>query len=235
MMTTPQTHTAQDELKRNVAQVAVDYVLPRLKDNIIIGIGTGSTANFFIDLLAQHKHKIAGTVSSSEASSQRLRDHGITVYDLNAVSTIEIYIDGADETNDRLELIKGGGGALTREKIVAACAKEFVCIVDESKLVKRLGTFPLPVEVIPMARSHVARQLARLGGTPVLRENFLTDNGNIILDVRNLNMPIPCQMEEKINNITGVVCNGLFALRPADLLIIGGKSGIKTIRARQVD
>jgi ribose 5-phosphate isomerase A len=223
--------TNQDQLKKAVAQVAVDYVLPKLKDNIIIGIGTGSTANFFIDLLAGHKSKIAGTVASSEASAKRLRVHGIAVYDLNTVSSVEIYVDGADETNDRLELIKGGGGALTREKIVAACAKEFVCIVDESKLVKKLGSFPLPVEVIPMARSHVARQLARLGGTPVLREGFTTDNGNIILDVRNLDMPVPCQTEEKINNITGVVCNGLFALRPADLLIIGGKDGVKTMKA----
>lgn len=230
-MSIAQTLSSQDQLKKAVAQVAVDYVLPRLKDSTIIGIGTGSTANFFIDLLAQHKSKVTGTVASSEASAKRLREHGIAVYDLNAVSAIDIYVDGADETNDRLELIKGGGGALTREKIVAACAKEFVCIVDESKLVKRLGSFPLPVEVIPMARSHVARQLAKLGGTPVLREGFITDNGNIILDVRNLNMPVPCQMEEKINNITGVVCNGLFALRPADLLIIGGKSGIKTLKA----
>lgn len=232
-MTTALTLSPQDELKKAVAQVAVDYVLPKLKDNIIIGIGTGSTANFFIDLLAVHKHKVAGTVASSEASAKRLRDHGIAVHDLNAVGAVEIYIDGADETNDRLELIKGGGGALTREKIVAACAKEFVCIVDESKLVKRLGAFPLPVEVIPMARSYVARQLAKLGSAPVLREGFTTDNGNIILDVRNLDMPIPCQMEEKINNITGVVSCGLFALRPADLLIIGGKGGVRSLKAQR--
>ena len=225
--------SAQDLLKQAVAQTAVDYILPRLKDDIIIGIGTGSTANFFIDLLAPHKGKIFGTVASSDASAKRLRDHGIPVQDLNSVTSIEIYVDGADETNDRLELIKGGGGALTREKIVAAVSKEFVCIVDESKVVKKLGSFPLPVEVIPMARSYVARQLAKLGGNPILRckspdEVFMTDNGNIILDVHNLNMPVPCQMEERINNITGVVCNGLFALRPADLLIIGGKNGIKT-------
>jgi len=226
----------QDQLKQAVARMAVDYVVPRLKDDVIIGIGTGSTANFFIDLLAAHKGKIHGTVASSEGSAQRLKQHGIPVYDLNAVDSVAIYVDGADETNDRLELIKGGGGALTREKIVAAVAKEFVCIVDDSKRVRRLGTFPLPVEVIPMARSHVARALAKLGGQPILRSKngdtpYLTDNGNIILDVHNLDIPVPCQMEEKINNITGVVCNGLFALRPADLLIIGGKDGVKTRKA----
>lgn len=222
----------QDALKKAVAQTAVDYVLPRLKEDVVIGIGTGSTANFFIDLLAEHRNKVTATVASSEASAQRLRQHGIPVSDLNSVGEISIYVDGADECNDRLELIKGGGGALTREKIVAACAKEFVCIADESKMVKQLGTFPLPVEVIPMARSHVARQLARLGGAPVLRmkggEACLTDNGNYILDVHNLEIIVPCQMEERINQITGVVCNGLFALRPADLLIIGEKTGIKT-------
>jgi ribose 5-phosphate isomerase A len=228
--------SAQDQLKQVVARTAVDYVLPRLRDDVIIGIGTGSTANFFIDLLAGHKGKIHGTVASSEASAMRLKSHGIPVYDLNSVDGVAIYVDGADETNDRLELIKGGGGALTREKIVAAVAKEFVCIVDGSKLVRKLGTFPLPVEVIPMARSHVARQLAKLGGQPILRskngdEPYLTDNGNIILDVHNLNIAVPCQTEEKINHITGVVCCGLFALRPADLLIIGGQDGVKTIKA----
>lgn len=236
-MTTTQDLSAQDKLKKAVAQTAVDYVLPKLKNEIIIGIGTGSTANFFIDLLAEHKGKIFGTVASSEASAKRLRTHGIPVNDLNSVDSIAVYVDGADETNDRLELIKGGGGALTREKIVAATAKEFVCIVDESKLVSKLGGFPLPVEVIPMARSHVARQLAKLGGSPILRSNanhevYLTDNGNIILDVHNLNIAVPCQTEEKINNIVGVVCNGLFALRSADLLIIGGKNGVKTMKAR---
>ena len=207
----------QDELKQKVARAAVDYILPRCVDDIIIGIGTGSTANFFIDQLAEHKGKIAGTVASSEASAERLKKHGIPVYDLNSVDEVAVYIDGADETNERLELIKGGGGALTREKIVAAVAREFVCIVDDSKWVRKLGTFPLPVEVIPMARSHVARQLARLGGQPIFREGFTTDNGNIILDVHNLNIAVPCQMEERINNIVGVVCNGLFALRPACL------------------
>ena len=214
--------STQDELKKAVAQTAVDYILPRLADDIVVGIGTGSTANFFIDLLAAHKGKLAGTVASSEGSAARLAQHGIPVLDLNSVSSIAIYVDGADECNERLELIKGGGGALTREKIVAASADEFVCIVDESKQVPRLGGFPLPVEVIPMARGHVARQLARLGGSPVLRQthggngkSYETDNGNNILDVHNLDIQIPCQMEEKINNITGVVCNGLFALRPA--------------------
>jgi len=232
------TLSPQDQLKQAVARTAVEYILPRLKDDVIIGIGTGSTANFFIDQLAEHKGKIHGTVASSEASAKRLKSHGIPVYDLNSVDSVAVYIDGADETNDRLELIKGGGGALTREKIVAAAAREFVCIVDDSKLVKKLGGFPLPVEVIPMARSHVARQLAKLGGQPILRtktngdEPYLTDNGNVILDVHNLNITVPCQMEEKINNITGVVCNGLFALRPADLLIVGSKAGVKTMTAK---
>lgn len=224
----------QDMQKQAVAQAAVDYVMPRLRDDMIIGIGTGSTANFFIDLLAAHKSRIAGTVASSEASAERLRRHGIPVQDLNSVSGLAFYVDGADECNDRLELIKGGGAALTREKIVAACADEFICIVDESKCVKRLGAFPLPVEVIPMARGHVARQLARLGGAPALRmkgdQPLVTDNGNCILDVRNMEITVPCQMEETINNITGVVCNGLFALRPADLLIVGGAHGLKTVK-----
>lgn len=228
---------SQDELKKSVAKTAVDYVIPQLRDDMVIGIGTGSTANFFIDLLAAHKDKIHATVASSEASAQRLKNHGIRVLDLNQVDSIAVYIDGADETNDRLELIKGGGGALTREKIVAAASKEFVCIVDESKWVKKLGGFPLPVEVIPMARSYVAKQLAKLGGQPVLRmkndkDAYLTDNGNIILDVHNLDIKIPCQTEEKINNMTGVVCNGLFALRPADMLIIGGKNGIRSLRKK---
>jgi ribose 5-phosphate isomerase A len=227
----------QDELKKAVAQAAVDYILPKLVDDIVVGIGTGSTVNFFIDLLAAHKGKLAGTVASSEASARRLASHGIQVLDLNSVNSIAVYVDGADECNERLELIKGGGGALTREKIVAASADEFVCIVDESKYVKRMGAFPLPVEVIPMARGYVARQLTRMGGAPVLRQthgdngrSYQTDNGNNILDVHNLEIPVPCQMEEKINNITGVVCNGLFALRPADLLIMGGKNGVITKR-----
>ncbi|MBT5102470.1 MAG: ribose-5-phosphate isomerase RpiA, partial [Porticoccaceae bacterium] len=196
----------QDELKQAVAQAAVDYVVKRIDADSIVGIGTGSTANCFIDLIAQHKHKFLATVASSEGSAERLRSHGIQVFELNAVSEVTIYVDGADEANTRLELIKGGGAALTREKIVTAVANEFVCIADESKWVKNLGSFPLPVEVIPMARSHVGRELVKLGGDPVWRENIVTDNGNLILDVHHLH-PIgaACELEEKINQITGVV------------------------------
>jgi ribose 5-phosphate isomerase A len=226
--------TPQDALKKAVAQAAVDYTLARIDDNSIIGIGTGSTANFFIDLLAEHKAKIAGTVASSEASSDRLKQHGIPVYDLNAVNEVTIYVDGADETNPHLELIKGGGAALTREKITAAVAKEFLCIADESKWVDHLGVFPLPVEVIPMARSYVGRELVKLGGDPVYREGVITDNGNIIIDVHHLHPISPVrQLEEEINNITGVVTNGLFALRPADVLMLGTESGVKTIYAEK--
>ena len=211
----------QDELKQAVAQAAVDYVVKRIDADSIVGIGTGSTANCFIDLIAQHKHKFLATVASSEGSAERLRSHGIQVFELNAVSEVTIYVDGADEANTRLELIKGGGAALTREKIVTAVANEFVCIADESKWVKNLGSFPLPVEVIPMARSHVGRELVKLGGDPVWRENIVTDNGNLILDVHHLH-PIgaACELEEKINQITGVVTNGLFALKPADVLFL---------------
>ena len=221
----------QDELKLAVAAAAVDYSLSKIDDDSIIGVGTGSTANFFIDLLAEHKHRFAGTVASSEASAERLRSHGIPVLDLNAAGEVALYVDGADETNPHLELIKGGGAALTREKIVAAVAREFVCIADDSKWVDHLGTFPLPVEVIPMARSHVGRELVRLGGDPVYREGVITDNGNIIIDVHNLH-PIGSArvLEEKINNIVGVVTNGLFALRPADVLLLGTENGVKTIR-----
>ncbi|MCY1211788.1 Ribose-5-phosphate isomerase A [compost metagenome] len=219
----------QDQLKQAVAQAAIDFILPKLDDKSIIGVGTGSTANFFIDLLAQHKMAFDGAVASSEATAQRLKGHGIPVYDLNSVSDLEFYVDGADESNERLELIKGGGAALTREKIVAAVARTFICIADESKLVPILGTFPLPVEVIPMARSHVARQLVKLGGDPVYREGVLTDNGNIILDVYNLQIDSPAKLEEQINNIVGVVTNGLFAQRPADLLLLGTKDGVKSI------
>ncbi|BAN46058.1 ribose-5-phosphate isomerase RpiA [Metapseudomonas resinovorans] len=219
----------QDQLKQAVAQAAIDVILPKLDEKSIIGVGTGSTANFFIDLLAQHKMAFDGAVASSEATAQRLKGHGIPVYDLNSVSDLEFYVDGADESNERLELIKGGGAALTREKIVAAVAKTFICIADESKLVPLLGAFPLPVEVIPMARSHVARQLVKLGGDPVYREGVLTDNGNIILDVYNLRIDSPTKLEEQINNIVGVVTNGLFAARPADLLLLGTKDGVKRI------
>jgi ribose 5-phosphate isomerase A len=219
----------QDQLKQAVAQAAIDFILPKLDEKSIVGVGTGSTANFFIDLLARHKMAFDGAVASSEATAQRLKSHGIPVYDLNSVSDLEFYVDGADESNERLELIKGGGAALTREKIVAAVAKTFICIADESKLVPLLGAFPLPVEVIPMARSHVARQLVKLGGDPVYREGVLTDNGNIILDVHNMRIDSPVQLEEQINNIVGVVTNGLFAARPADLLLLGTKDGVKSI------
>jgi len=221
----------QDDLKRAVAQAALEHIKPNLSSDTIVGIGTGSTANFFIDALAECKHLFDGTVASSEASAKRLQGHGIAVYDLNAVSTLDVYVDGADESNAHLQLIKGGGAALTREKIVAAVAKEFICIADESKLVDVLGNFPLPVEVIPMARSHVARELVKLGGDPVYREGTLTDNGNIILDVFNFPIAEPFAIEQKINNITGVVCNGIFAQRPADVLLLGCASGVKTLRA----
>ncbi len=221
----------QDQLKQAVAQAAVDHILPHLDSKSIVGVGTGSTANFFIDALARHKAEFDGAVASSEATAKRLKEHGIPVYELNTVSELEFYVDGADESNERLELIKGGGAALTREKIVAAVAKTFICIADASKLVPILGQFPLPVEVIPMARSHVARQLVKLSGDPVYREGVLTDNGNIILDVHNLRIDSPVELEEKINAIVGVVTNGLFAARPADLLLLGTADGVKTLKA----
>jgi len=217
----------QNQLKQAVAQAAVEYCLTKIEADSIVGIGTGSTANCFIDQIAEHQHLFQGTVASSEGSADRLRSHGIPVFDLNQVPEITIYIDGADETNPYLELIKGGGAALTREKIVTAAAREFVCIADESKWVDALGNFPLPVEVIPMARSLVARELVKLGGDPVWRENVVTDNGNIILDVHHLH-PIAsaCELEQKINQIAGVVTNGLFALKPADILFLATQEGI---------
>jgi ribose 5-phosphate isomerase A len=215
----------QDELKQLVAKAAIEHVVP----GTIIGVGTGSTANFFIDELAKIKGKIDGTVASSVASAERLKGHGIPVYDLNAVDGISVYVDGADETNKYLQLVKGGGGALTREKIVAAASKKFVCIADESKLVDILGAFPLPIEVIPMARSLVAREIVKLGGEPVLREGFTTDNGNIILDVHNLEIMDAVKLEQTLNNLVGVVTNGLFAMRPADVLLLGTKEGVKTM------
>jgi ribose 5-phosphate isomerase A len=215
----------QDEMKKVAAQAAIEY----LPDGGVIGVGTGSTVNHFIDLIAPLKHKFEGAVSSSEASTERMKAHGIPVFDLNDVGDLEIYVDGADESNKQLHLIKGGGGALTREKIVAAASKKFVCIADESKLVDVLGDFSLPVEVIPMARSYVAREIVKLGGTPVWRENFITDNGNVILDVQNLKIREPVKFEETLNHITGVVTNGLFARRPADVLILGTTNGAKTI------
>ncbi len=213
----------QDEMKQAVARAAIEHVVP----DTIIGVGTGSTANFFIDELAKIKHKINGTVASSEATAERLRGHGIEVFDLNEVDSMSVYIDGADETNKALHLIKGGGGALTREKIVAAVADKFVCIVDETKLVSYMGKFPLPVEVIPMARSYVAREIVKLGGEPVLREGFTTDNGNVILDIHGMEIMEPVKLEEQLNNIVGVVTNGLFAMRPADVLLVGTPDGVK--------
>lgn len=215
----------QDEMKKAVAAAAIEYV----EAGSIVGVGTGSTANYFIDELAKIKGRIDTTVASSVASAERLKGHGIPVEDLNMVNEIAVYVDGADETNKYLHLIKGGGGALTREKIVAAVSKKFVCIADESKLVDMLGTFPLPVEVIPMARSYVARELVKLGGQPVYREGFVTDNGNVILDVHNLQIMNPVEMEATLNGIVGVVTNGLFAARPADVLLLGTPSGVKTL------
>ena len=215
----------QDELKQAVAAAAIEYV----GVDTIVGVGTGSTANFFIDELAKIKGKIEGTVASSVASADRLKGHGIPVYDLNSVDRISVYVDGADESNKQLHLVKGGGGALTREKIVAAASDKFVCIADESKLVSYLGKFPLPIEVIPMARSYVAREIVKLGGEPVLREGFTTDNGNVILDVHNWEIMEPVKLEQQLNNLTGVVTNGLFAMRPADVLLLGTKDGVETL------
>ena len=207
----------QDALKKQVAEAALRFV----PEGEIIGVGTGSTANFFIDGLASLKDRIKGAVASSDATAERLKQHGIEVISLNDVGNLSVYVDGADEVNSHREMIKGGGGALTREKIVAAAAREFICIVDASKQVKCLGAFPLPVEVIPMARSYVARKLVALGGQPEYREGFVTDNGNIILDVHNLDITNPIELETTLNNIVGVVTNGLFAKRPADVVLVG--------------
>jgi ribose 5-phosphate isomerase A len=216
-----------DDKKKIAAQAALDYVVP----GTVIGVGTGSTVNHFIDTLAERmKGAVEAAVSSSEASTERLKQHGIPVIDLNSAGELSIYVDGADESNHHLHLIKGGGGALTREKIVAAASKTFVCIADESKLVDQLGEFPLPVEVIPMARSLVTRELVKLGGQPKWRENFITDNGNDILDVHNLKIMDPMKMETLINQIAGVVTVGIFAHRPADILLLGGDNGITTIK-----
>jgi ribose 5-phosphate isomerase A len=215
---------SQDELKKQVASAAIDYV-----KSGIIGVGTGSTANYFIDALAQIKHKIDGTVASSDATAERLKSHGIEVFDLNDINGMDIYVDGADEITEHMHMLKGGGGALTREKIVAANAKEFICICDESKYVPMLGKFPLPIEVLPMAKSYVARELTKLGGQPQLRD-FTTDNGNLILDVHELKITDPIEMEIKINQIVGVVTNGLFAVRPANILLLATNEGVKTIK-----
>jgi ribose 5-phosphate isomerase A len=215
----------QDIRKQRAADAALDLV----RDGMVIGVGTGSTVNFFIEGLASLRGRIAGTVSSSEASTQRLKAHGIPVLDLNATGELPLYVDGADEATRGFALIKGGGGALTREKILAAASRQFACIIDDGKLVERLGRFPLPVEVIPMARAHVARQLLRLGGQPALREGVVTDNGNHILDVRGLAIADPVALETEINQITGVVTVGLFARRPADVLLVGTAEGVVTL------
>lgn len=215
----------QDELKKAVAIAAIAHV----PEDCIIGVGTGSTVNFFIDELARIKARLEGAVASSEATSARLKAVGIRVFDLNAVDELPVYVDGADEVTRHLHMIKGGGGALTREKIVAAVAGKFICIADEAKLKDVLGVFPLPVEVIPMARSYVARELVRLGGHPELRQGFTTDNGNIILDVRGLEIVNPVALEGEINQIVGVVASGLFARRGADVLLLGTRDGVKTL------
>lgn len=215
----------QDEQKRAAAKAAVQYV----PAGSIIGVGTGSTANYFIDELARIKRNLDGAVASSEETARRLRDHGIEVLDLNSVDELPVYVDGTDEITEHLHMIKGGGGALTREKIVAVVAKKFVCIADESKLVPVLGKFPLPLEVIPMARGYVAREITRLGGQPILRQGFTTDNGNVILDVHGLQILDPVELETTLNQITGVVTNGLFARRRADVLLLSGAEGVRTI------
>ena len=216
----------QDEMKIEVAKAALKYVVP----DSIIGVGTGSTANFFIDELATIKQSIVGAVASSVATANRLEEHGINVLDLNDVEEISVYIDGADESDRKLNLIKGGGGALTREKIVAAVSNQFVCIADESKLVSMLGAFPLPVEVIPMSTNYVKRQILNsIGGSPILREGLTTDNGNLILDIHDLEIEDPKRLENQLNNIVGVVTNGLFAVRGADVLLLGTANGVQTI------
>lgn len=215
----------QDAMKKAAAEAALVYVQP----GMIVGIGTGSTANYFIDLLAGIKHKVEATVASSIASANRLEAHGFRVLDLNEAGQLSLYVDGADESNEHLHLVKGGGGALTREKIVAGASDKFVCIADDSKLVNTLGKFPLPLEVIPMAQALVAREMVKLGGNPVLRAGFTTDNGNIILDVHGLEITNPVEMENRLNQIPGVVTNGLFAIRPADVLILAGANGVRTL------
>jgi len=215
---------------QNLKQIAAKAALHHIPDDSIVGVGTGSTVNYFIDALASIKNRLEGTVASSIATEQRLKSHGIRVLDLNTVNQIAVYVDGADEINQRLQMIKGGGGALTREKILACASEQFICIADISKQVALLGSHPLAIEVIPMARSYVARQLVKMGGNPVYRQGFITDNGNIILDVYNLNFSEPLRLEAKLNNITGVVCHGLFAERPADLLILATEQGIKEQR-----
>ncbi|MGI9250146.1 MAG: ribose-5-phosphate isomerase RpiA [Pseudohongiellaceae bacterium] len=219
----------QDELKQAVARAALEYVAAHIEDDDVIGVGSGSTVNFFIEQLAEIKGRLEAVVAASEESSRRLQAQGIAVVELNSVAALKFYIDGADEANEYLQLIKGGGAALTREKIITATAREFVCIADESKLVKLLGTFPLPVEVIPMGRSYVAREIVKLGGDPVYREGCVTDNGNHILDVHNLDILNPRELEQQLNQIAGVVSNGLFAVRGADRLLLAVPSGVREL------
>ncbi|SFP82191.1 ribose-5-phosphate isomerase [Nitrosomonas cryotolerans] len=216
---------AQNEQKQAAAQAAIQHI----PVGCIVGVGTGSTANYFIDELAKIKHKIEGAIASSDATAQRLKHHGIEVLDLNNINDLPVYVDGADEITEHLHMIKGGGGALTREKIVAAIARKFICIADQSKLVNILGNFPLPIEVIPMARSYVAREIALIGGQPALRQGFTTDNGNVILDIHGLQIMNPVELEATLNQITGVVTNGLFAKRGANTLLLGTDSGVRTI------
>lgn len=216
----------QDQQKQQVARAALEFV----REGDIVGVGTGSTVNFFIDALAEQKHLLEGAVSSSKASTERLKQHGIPVLQLNHTGDLRLYVDGADEADAHRRLIKGGGGALTQEKIVAAASQQFVCIIDSSKQVDVLGTFPLPIEVIPSARSYVARELVKLGGQPVWRENFITDNGNDIIDVHNLQILEPEQLERRLDHIAGVVCNGLFALRPADVVLVATANGVSTLK-----
>lgn len=213
---------SSDNQKKQAAEAALEYI----EYDDVVGVGTGSTANYFIDALAGMKGKIDGTVASSEASAERLRSHGIPVFELSSIGDLPLYVDGADESTKHLHLIKGGGGALTREKIVAHAAEKFVCIADQSKLVDRLGQFPLPVEVIPMAQSMIAREMAKLGGLPELRTGFVTDNGNTIIDVKNLDIQNPVELERRINQLPGVVTVGLFAVRGADVLLLGGEQGV---------
>ncbi len=215
-----------DQLKQQAAQAALDFI----KEEMIIGIGTGSTVNYLIDALPTKKNLIEGCVASSNATAEKLKSHGFSVFDLNVVNSVPIYIDGADEINSDLQMIKGGGGALTREKILAVAAKKFICIADQTKKVDLLGQFPLPIEVIPMARSLVAREIIKLGGDPMYRQGFVTDNGNIILDVYNLAILEPIKLEERLNQITGVVCHGLFAKRTADILLLGKNSGVEVFK-----
>ena len=218
-----------DQLKKQAGEAALRYIEPRLERDTVLGVGTGSTVNHFIAALGDVRDRIDAAVSSSEESARRLKALGINILDLNAAGTVDLYVDGADEANHHLHLIKGGGGALTREKIIAAVAKEFICIADESKLVQVLGKFPLPVEVIPMARSYVARKISAMGGIPVYRDGFVTDNGNQILDIHKLDLRNPREVEAQLDQMTGVVCNGLFVRRPADRLLLAGEKGIRTL------